>query len=420
MPDMLIWLLVLLLLSVTFFCTLGSGALQSIPLERLWRLREGGGRTAAGVEYWITHAQQITWSFRVVSRVSCVALALALMTAVSGEILPLYAFLIALIVATLLVALPGSLIPSAWAQMAGERLGLSLLPFIRVFGIVLTPLAAAGRSILNVLLKPFGVPPLTFATIHLKSEVEQCVGGIERSGRLNDEEKKMIRRIFAFGGLEASDIMTPRISFRCVDDGDTIGRAAELLRDEQYSRFPVCSGGTENVVGILHVKDLIAPLALEGGRERPVGEIMRAPIFVPEATKARDLFYEMRKRQGHMAIVVDEYGSATGLVTMEDILERIVGEIRDEYDTGEPKPYEKVAAGVYRVDARLSVSDAREELGLALPDRHEYDTLAGFVCSLLGRVPAAGESISWGGHTIRVLEATDMGVRRLEIRMARR
>lgn len=417
---MLLWVFVLLLLAVIFFCTLGSAALQAIPLERLWKLREAGGRNAAGVEYWITHSQQITWSFRVVSRISCVAIALLLASIIEERPLPLYVFFIATVLAGILIAFPGSLIPSAWAQFAGEKIGLNLLPLIRVFGAILTPLSVACQAVLNMLLRLFGRPPLHFTPIALRSELEQCMGGLDRAGMLSDEEKKMVRHVFSFHEIEASEIMTPRVAMRCLSDAESVARAVDLFTAEHLSRIPIYRESPDNIVGILYVKDLLEHWGEPGISEQRVGPLAREPLFVPGTTRARNLLSEMRKRQVHMAIVVDEYGVAAGLVTLENILEAIVGEIKDEYDPQDEKHYERVGDGVYRVDAQLSVTDARQELGIDVPERGDYDTLAGFVCAFCGRVPGAGEVMEWGGYAFTVLEATKRSLIKLEIRGVKR
>jgi CBS domain containing-hemolysin-like protein len=342
------------------------------------------------------------------------------MTLIAGHALPVYAFVIALVLTTILVAFPGSLIPSAYAQLAGEKIGLALLPLIRVLGIILTPISMACQAVLNVILKPFGIAPLRFKPISLRSEVEQCVGGIEKSGALTDEEKTMIRRIFSFGELGARDLMTPRVAMRCLSESDTLGQAAAVIGAEHYSRLPVFRGSPDSIVGVFYAKDLLDRWGQEGAAEMKVGELMREPLFAPETITARTLLADMRKKQIHAAILVDEYGSATGLVTIEDILEAIHGELRDEYDEVEPPLYQEVSSGVYRVDARLPVKDARDELGFKIPNRYGYDTLAGFVCAVAGRVPAVGEVIEWRGHSFKVIDATTTGVRTLEVKVAQK
>jgi CBS domain containing-hemolysin-like protein len=413
---MLTWLSAVVFLSVIFFCTLGSAALQGISIERLWKIRQGGGRAAAGVEYWITHSQQIIWSFRVISRISCVALALLVASLIQERPLPPYVFIIALVASTVLIAFPGSLIPSAWAQLAGEKIGLNLMPLIRTIGAVLSPLSTGSQAVMNLALRMLGRPPLRFSALPLRSELEQCMGGVERAGMLSEEEKKMVRRIFAFHEIEAREIMTPRVAMRCLSEQEPLARAVELVRAEHLSRIPIYRESPDNIVGVLLAKDLLGRMAEHGGAETKVGALAREPLFVPETNGARALLAEMRKRQTHMAIIVDEYGVTTGLVTMENILEAIVGEIRDEYDPHDERHYEKVGDGVYRVDAQLSVNDARVELGIDVPERQEYDTLAGFICAFCGRVPAAGELMEWGGYSFKVLDATKRSVRTLEIR----
>ncbi|MCX6358089.1 MAG: hemolysin family protein [Candidatus Aureabacteria bacterium] len=417
---MLIVFIVVMLISVMFFCTLGSAALNALPLERLWRLREGGGRTAIAVDYWITHSQQITWSLRVASRVSCVALALILTTLIEGRPLPFYVFMIALVITTILVAFPGSLIPSAWAQLAGEKIALNMLPVIRIISIILSPILMVSLAVMNLLLKAVGHGPIRFKPLSMRSELEQCVGGLVRSGRLSDLEKNMIRNAFAFGDLHVSEIMTPRMRMCCIKEGETIAGACARFSDEGFSRMPVYRGSSATIVGVLYAKDLLTRCGDRAQAARGVGELVREPFFVPEATLVRTLFIEMLGKRTHLAVVVDEYGAAVGLVTMEDILEEVVGGIQDEYDLDEERLIEKIGDGVYRADARLSLSDARDETGIPFPGKEEYDTLGGFVCATAGRIPSAGEVIECGGVNIKVLEATDRSVRRLEIRIRKK
>ncbi len=415
---MLSLLLVLILLGIIFFSTLGGAALRSIPIDRLRQIREEVGKNSSRVDYWVTHSQQITWALRVTSRISCVALALVLARVIAGDSFPIFKVVIALVVTGLLVAFPGSLIPLAWGQRGGERIGMRLIPVFRVFAVILAPISSVCRGVLNGALVLASKSPISFKPLSLKGELDQLIGDRKAAKRLDEEEKAMIRHIFKFGDMMAKEVMTPRISMSCLAEDDTVSRARQLIKEEHHSRIPVYSGNSDNVVGVLYAKDLLSHRREEGMEDINVGSLMREPIFVPETKKLDDLFSELRSKRTHMAIVVDEYGCTTGLVTMEDILEEIVGEIQDEYDIDEKGLYEKLGEGLYRVDARLPANDAREELGLNIPESEEYDTLAGFVCSLCGRVPAAGETVEWNGYIIRVLEASSRNVIKLEIRKA--
>jgi putative hemolysin len=413
---MLELILIVMLLGVIFFCTLASAALRAIPIDRMRHLREEGGQDSVRIKYWITHSHQITWALRICSRLSCIGIALMIVRAIVGHSLPLLALNIALIATAILIVFPGSLVPLAWGQRSGERIGLRLMPVIKFFAVVLSPFSHACRGILNAVLVVVKKAPLSFKPLSLSGDLDQLVGEKEAVKELDQEEKKMIRQIFKFGDMTAKEVMTPRTSMRCLSEDDTVSHALRFIEEEHHSRIPVYRGKDDNVVGILYAKDLLRRSGSLAMSEVRVGRLMREPLYVPETKKLDDLFSELRRKRIHMAIVVDEYGCTTGLVTMEDILEEIVGEIQDEYDSEEEELYEKIGEGAYRVDARLSVSDARDEMGIAIPESDEYETVGGFVCSLCGKVPAVGETMEWNGYVIRVLETSGRSVIKLEIR----
>ena len=412
------WIVAIALLAAIFFATLAGTALRSIPVERLRALKESGGETAERIGYWITHSEQIVWALRVASRVSCVALALAVTAIVAREPFPLYAFFIGLAVTGLLVAFPGSLVPMIWGKRAAERVGLRLIPALRFFGTLLAPFITACEAAVNACLRIIGRPPLRFSPISLRGELESIIGEERNAAALDEDEKRMIRHIFEFGDTEVKEIMTPRLSMRCLGEGETVRRAVGMIREEHHSRIPVYRDSPDSIVGILYAKDLLDLWAKGGGLDTPLGALAREALFVPETKKVDELFDQFRRLKTHMAIVVDEYGCTSGLVTMEDILEEIVGEIQDEYDVEERPMCEPLGGGVYRVDARLPVAEAREEFGIDIPEGEGYDTIAGFVYAACGRVPAAGETIRHGAVTVKVLEASGRAVKRLEIRQA--
>lgn len=412
---MFIWLIITVLLGAITFTTLAGASLRAISIDRLRTLREEGGVNAARIEYWLSRSERITWTLRVTSMVFCVALSLAIATLFAGVSFTLNSFLIVFAVTAFIVAFPGGLIPLAWGTRSGEKIGLKVLPVLKFFGVVLYPFTSACETAVNAILRFRGRPPLRFTPISLTGELERIVGGGRNAGTLDEEEKKMIRHIFEFGDTEVREIMTPRVSMRCLSGDETVERALGVIGTEHHSRIPVYRDSPDNIVGVLYAKDLLTQWGRRKGRGTPLGDLAREALFVPESKKVDELFDELRREKTHMAIVVDEYGCTSGLVTMEDVLEEIVGEIQDEYDQDEKRLIETVDDGVYRVDARLTVSDAREEMGIDFPLSEEYETLAGFVYSLCGRVPAAGESIDWKGCAIRVVEASMMGVTKLEI-----
>jgi len=217
---------------------------------------------------------------------------------------------------------------------------------------------------------------------------------------LDDDERAFIRSALEFGETITREIMTPRVRMFGLEDTVTVEEAVEQIKDSPYSRFPLFHDDYDEVLGMIHVKDLIQAIAA-GKMNHPVKSLMAPATFVPESMPIGDLLRLMKQKKVHTAISVDEYGGTAGVVTLEDILEELVGEIEDEHDR-ENKPFTLVREGVYEVEASMPIDEANEELGINLPDEEEYDTIAGYVLSSLGRIPNAGEIIRAPDAEIRV------------------
>jgi putative hemolysin len=200
-----------------------------------------------------------------------------------------------------------------------------------------------------------------------------------------------------------------------IEDTLTVGMALPYFRKTGFSRVPVFHDDPDTVIGVALLKDLLEPIA-DGRSDGPLSKHVRPPLFVPETKQILDLLQEMRASHNHMVIVVDEHGGTAGIVTIEDIVEEIVGEITDEYDR-DHRYIEKIADGVWVVDGRLPVEDANEDLGLAVPESEEYDTLAGWVLTALGHIPVVGETTSIGGAELRVEVVRRRRIARLRVTM---
>jgi len=211
---------------------------------------------------------------------------------------------------------------------------------------------------------------------------------------LKDEEKKMIFSILEFGETLVKEIMVPRIDMVCVEANTPLEKIKELVKRVGYSRIPLYKDNIDNIIGVLHMKDLFLEENKEG---LDLSSIARKPYFIPETKKIAELLREMKKEKTHIAIVMDEYGGTAGLITMEDILEEIVGEIRDEYDVGEEDLIKKLDEENYRVSAKLSIADLNETLGTDLPEK-EFETVGGYIYDLVGSVPEEG----------KILESSDL------------
>jgi CBS domain containing-hemolysin-like protein len=233
----------------------------------------------------------------------------------------------------------------------------------------------------------------------------------EEEGIIGREEHDMIDGVLELGDTRVREIMVPRTAMRALEKETPLAAVLSFVVREEHSRIPVYEGDLDHIIGVLYTKDLLRHWGAVAGQVR-LADLLRPAFFIPEAKPAHDLLTEFKLRRVHMAIVVDEFGGTAGLVTIEDVLEEIVGEIRDEYDTDEPAPMERLPDGDLLFDGRATVDEVEEALGSPLP-RGEFDTLAGFLAKSLGRIPARGEQVRTGGTVFTVAEADARRVSRV-------
>ncbi|HET7010640.1 MAG TPA: hemolysin family protein [Anaerolineales bacterium] len=248
-----------------------------------------------------------------------------------------------------------------------------------------------------------------------EAEIKTLVDAGEEGGAIEEEEKEMIYSIFRLGDTLAREVMIPRIDMQAFEERTPLTQVADGLLATGHSRAPVYRGSIDRIVGLVYAKDMLSAWR-QGKQDQPVGEFVRPAVFVPEAKKADDLLAELQSRRIHAAIVVDEYGGTAGMVTVEDILEEIVGEIRDEYDVSEEAPYQQVQENEFIFSGRIDLDDVNQVAGSHLP-KDRSDTLAGFIYGRLGRVPTAGDAMEAGG--LRLVVERVAG-RRIEKVRARR
>lgn len=230
---------------------------------------------------------------------------------------------------------------------------------------------------------------------------------------MDREERRLLRSVVEFGETLVREVMTPRPDIVALDEEATLDELRALFREQEYSRFPVYRENLDNIIGVIVVKDLIQ-LGEAAGEQRPISGLMRPASFVPETKRVADLLKEFQRRQIQLAIVVDEYGGTAGLVTMEDLLEEIVGEIRDEYDV-EAEPIIDEGDGVLVFSAKVNISEVGDRLGVRI-EPEGFETVGGFVLTHLGRVPAVGESFQIGEIAGEVLEAERRRLHKIRLR----
>lgn len=244
-----------------------------------------------------------------------------------------------------------------------------------------------------------------------EAELKTLVDAGQHDGVLEREERKMIFSIFELGDTLSREIMVPRIDVMALNEFTQFPAAVEALLESGYSRVPVYSQSVDNILGLLYAKDLLR-VWREGDQIDSLRDLLRPAYFVPEAKKVDELLAEMQKQRIHMAIVVDEYGGVAGLVTLEDIIEEILGEIQDEYDQGEESPYQELADGEFIFQGRIDLDDFNEIIDFNLPT-DEADTLAGFIYSRIGHVPSNGESVQVDNLLLTVDQVSRRRIRKV-------
>ncbi len=310
-------------------------------------------------------------------------------------------------------------LPLAVARRSPEGLILWALPVLAPAMNLLRPLLRPFLKARVVSLRALGLPTEEeLPSQGLAEEILAAVEDQETPKHLDPDEKEWIENIVDFKDMTASAVMTPRTDMVCLEVQTPLSEALALATKEGHSRLPVYKDRLDVIVGIFYVKDILPHvLSKEDFLETvPLEKLMRKPYFIPETKKVPDLLREFRARRLHMAIVLDEYGGTAGLVTIEDILEEIVGEIEDEFDTGEEELFRVLEKGrKAEVDARAHVREVNEILDTEIPEDEDYETIGGFVCSALGRIPAKDEIFERDGIRFKVLEAGERSVGKLRI-----
>ena len=305
------------------------------------------------------------------------------------------------------------LIPSVVARVWAESWVLRFLTWI-VFSY---RLAAPWRSFWGRLLAvgslPFGGKERTSADI-VEEEILSAVEEGEREGLLKSRDIDMIESIMTYGDVEVSEVMTPRTEMVTLDLSDSIDQNLERVIECGHSRIPVVQKSKDNIVGVLYVKDLQKYWVRK--EEIDLVKIVRDPYLVSHHKKIGELLQEFKGHRQHLAIVQDDEGGTAGLITIEDILEEIVGEISDEYESAEP-PIQRLESGVVEVNASVHIHELNDELALSIPEGETYDTVGGYLFENLGKVPAVGDTFEWETIRFEVTEADDRRVRRLRLRL---
>lgn len=321
-----------------------------------------------------------------------------------------------IVISALIVAVFGVAIPVAWSRHAAEPLLVASMPILRPLYVVTRPLLVVLHWFDPLMRRLLGVPRKADNGSPVEQEILDAVTEGEKSGAVDEEQKEMIEAVVEFPSLTVEQIMTPRTDVEGIEVSSSLEDVKRFVAEIGHSRIPIYEGDLDHIVGILYVKDLIMMLGAPAGDGFELRKIVREAVFVPETKPLRDLLAHFKASKVHMAIVLDEYGGTAGLITIEDVLEEIVGEISDEYERPEPEPaIYRVSDRVIEVDGRVYVDDVNDELNVEIPEEEDYDTIGGFVFSTMGRIPEAGEQFAYEDLVVTITEAEKTRVNKVRI-----
>ena len=409
--------IIIILIALSAVFTMAETAVRSAQKSGLKDLADGGDKRALLALSIIEAPDRMLTAMLIGDTVSNVAAAVLSILFI-GELTELHGVGLTLwiIVVTVIILLFGEIVPKKAAEIKAEDYVLKNVKLINFMTVLFTPLVfivnALGRLFMLILhIKPDSKKAIT------EEELRDIVDISHEEGVIENEEKFMITNVFDFGDQTARDIMIPRVDMTCVDVNADFDELMREFRRDQYTRMPVYEEDTDNIIGVINVKDLLLQGTEGDVREDfSVRRYMREPFFTFESKKVSRLLNEMRKSSYNLAIVLSEYGSCVGMITMEDMLEEIVGDIRDEYDADEEKELinVRVSDREYLVDGSMRLNDLNELLDVKLSSE-DYDSVGGYVTGLLSHLPETGETVEDSGLKFIVESANDTRVEKVRI-----
>jgi len=325
------------------------------------------------------------------------------------------AIVLAFLIITFLHVVVGELVPKGVAIGSSERAALAVSAPVRAFFILFKPLIWVLQRSSELTLNMLGLePPGAEGAPYSEAELRMLLSRSTEEGEIEQEEQEMVHKVFDFGDKEVAEVMVPRPDVVALSIDLPSTEALRVAIDAPYTRYPVYRGSLDEIVGVLHIRDLFRVVQQHGGIEHVrLEEVLREPHMVPETKKLAALLYEFRGTKEHMAIVIDEYGAMEGIVTLEDLLEEIVGEIEDEFDVPE-EPIEQVDEHRVRIDGTFPIDDFNEQFETRIPIE-DFHTVAGFVFGLIGRAPEAGDVVEHDGLRFKVVETAGSRIERIEV-----
>ena len=409
---------VVLLILLNAFFVAGEYALVTVRRTRVKELADEGSRTARSVVKITSDPPHFIAAMQLGVTLTSLAIG-ALGERVLSEffdqwLATVLAVLLAFLIITFLHVVVGELVPKGIALSYSERVALAVSSPVRLFFFVFKPLIWVLQRSSELAQRAIGIDPsFSEGVAHSEAELKMLLEVSTEHGEIEKDEREMLYKVFDFAEKEVADVMVPR--------PDVAGLAIDLAPEEAmaamleapYTRYPVYRETLDDIVGILHVRDLVASFHNGGGGAVALADLLRAPYVVPETKDLGALLADFRRTSQHIAVVVDEYGATAGIVTLEDLLEEIVGDIEDEFDLPN-ELVERLSETTVRIDGSFTIDDFNEEFGTGL-ETEDFHTVAGFVFGHLGRAAEVGDEVAEDQVRFRVLETSGSRIQRLEV-----
>ena len=411
------WLQLFILIVALILCGIASAsetAFTSISRIKLKNQVEEGDKRAIQIDRLLSQPNTYLSTILIVNSVA-VIVASSMATLLSLRFSTSFGELISTILTSLVVLIFCEITPKTAAVQNPMRWARALVPLVRGTAWLLHPIVVVLSVITNSLVRVMGgqVKRGPFVT---EEELRLLVTVGEEEGVLEEEETEMIHSIFEFADTTVREVMVPRIDMVTLESDATVNEAVDIAMQGGFSRIPVYEENIDNIIGVLYTKDMLKQLR-EGHENAPIRNLVRPAYFVPETKKLDDLLREIRQRRIHMVIVIDEYGSVAGLVTIEDLVEEIVGDIRDEYDR-EENLYEKINQYEYIVDAKMSIDEFNELMETEL-ENQDYDTLGGFLYAQLDKIPVPGDTMTFENLIFTVIDTRGRRITKVRVERKR-
>ncbi len=318
---------------------------------------------------------------------------------------------IVVVIITYFSVIFGELVPKSIALMHPETIGLWTSRTIDAFSRITAFFIKILTFSTAIVLKPFGEKPFTERAYITEEEVKMLIKEGRKHGVFEPTEEKILQSVFEFTDMSVKEVMVPDTQMVMIQIDKSVQEIVSLIEEEQFSRFPVFGKEPNDIRGILYAKDFLTTLAKTG--QVDIRKIIKPPYFIPETMKISLLLREMQKKRIHMALVVNEYGGISGLVSLEDLIEEIVGEIRDEYDT--ESPVIQLPNGTMVIDASISLRDLKEDHQISIPESPEYETLGGFLMTALQKIPQPGDVVEIEEKRIKIVEMVGQRIAKVKL-----